>query len=261
MSLPYLTYLEAEVTTLRKENRRLQESLLLERKESQRLFHRIQPSFRFAYLPAELRRLIWGFSFPGPQVLRVTERCALDDDVEMLFCSARPPALLHACRESRHIALAHYEPFFMKGNDWTIPRPIYFRPKIDVLFLDFFEPDGLGDFVLRHPEANKIESIAIREEPLPYPIWFRKEKNEPQYFFLGMKRLLLVEKEEGLRPPSNRCCSSVKLLPCAKPEIEITWTKYIAQEKDSGHRVPNIEKVEAMVAMFFYTYRYLESKD
>lgn len=231
----------------------LRESLARE-KESQRPFRQIRPSFRFAYLPAELRRFIWEFSLPGPQVLRVTERCAAED-VEMFFCSARPPALLHACRESRYVASAHYKPFFRKGNSDTIPRPIYFRPKIDILFLDFYGPEGIDDFVLRHPDANKIESIAIRAEH-PYSMWVRKdhEDGEPKYSFLGMKRLLSVNEEAIPKFPSNRCCASVELLPLSGG-IDSEWTEYIAKERQSGRKVPDIE-VKAVEAKFFRTHCY-----
>lgn len=169
MSRSHLRYLKPKISILETENQRLQDMVFFQygcqcgstRHNASGDWPSSIRSNQISAKTYHLNRVgsFWQFSFPGPQVLHVAERCALDE-VEM-FCSIRPPALLHASGKSHYVALAHTVAIFMRDNTYTIPKPIYFRPKIDILFLGFCGPEGLGDFVLRHPEANRIESLAI----------------------------------------------------------------------------------------------------
>ncbi|KAF5554088.1 plp-dependent transferase, partial [Fusarium phyllophilum] len=74
------------------------------------------------------------------------------------FCSARSPVLLHVCREFREVVVEQFEPMFNKTiESEEMTRPIYFRPKVDVLFLDL---DWYGRIAL-YPEIDRIESVAF----------------------------------------------------------------------------------------------------
>jgi len=65
---------------------------------------------RFSRLPLELRRIIWKFALPGPQVVKVTTG-HYENDVnrhEKLKINVGLPNLMHVCRESRQICLEKY---------------------------------------------------------------------------------------------------------------------------------------------------------
>ncbi|QSS65613.1 hypothetical protein I7I51_06459 [Histoplasma capsulatum] len=123
-----------------------------------------------------------------------------------------------------------------------MPRPIYFRPKLDILYIDVMFPDEITS---EYPEVNEIESIAI-------PI--RSPRNlDLSGKMTGMKSLFLVTALE--EPwPWNRCCSTIELSPNPDhKERELEWTDYISMirryERNFPNRpkVPNIEHVEAVV--------------
>lgn len=169
------------------------------------------------------------------------------------FCSARPPALLHTCGEPREVALAHFKPFFEKGYESKTSRPIYFRPKLDILYIDSVN----FRIPLEYPEVNEVETIAIPMQSL-CNFWIAGEPSE--FCFRGMTRLLLVTALE--RPwPSNRCCATVELSPDADSKArELEWTDYIARERlyRNVRSVPNIQHVEAVIGKFVRENRYLD---
>lgn len=108
------------------------------------------------------------------RVLRISELPRGEYDfgpallAEIFFCSAHLPALLHACGEFREFALACFEPFFGKDSEGKIPGPIYFRPKLDILYLDSERVYGLA---LENPDINKTDSIAIPNYLKPNRVW------------------------------------------------------------------------------------------
>ncbi|KAM5357450.1 hypothetical protein ACJZ2D_016250 [Fusarium nematophilum] len=196
----------------------------------------------FMDLALELRLLIWEFALPDRRVLRVAELPTARGTYEpgpAFFCSARPPALLHVCRESREVALTHFRPLFKKNiESGEITRPIYFRPKFDILYLDL---DWYGR-IASYPEVDEIESIALPHDGnKPSRVW-------GDGLFAGMTRLLLVAALD--QPwPANRCCETVEFLPDpASKEEELEWIDYIAKARGSDDDVPNIRHVEAVVA-------------
>lgn len=110
--------LEAQLRNLEVENRQLQRQL----KTS---LPKLPPE-----LPLELWTLIWEYALPDQRVLHVNEKCdergiSLHDPM-IFFCSARPPAILHVCQESRRIALKYFT-FLHKaaGKRGNIETDIY----------------------------------------------------------------------------------------------------------------------------------------
>jgi hypothetical protein len=137
------------------------------------------------------------------------------------FCSARPPAILHVCKESREVGLKYFKPFFAKRQgSATISRPIYVRPRFDVLYLEFVEYSTLAKFPEAYPEANEFESIAIYGSIGHVVELFSSSARRR---FSSMKRLFIVTS----RPPCPPlwCCTAVKLLPhAAGDKLKREWT-------------------------------------
>ncbi|KAK2005427.1 hypothetical protein LZ32DRAFT_612115 [Colletotrichum eremochloae] len=160
--------------------------------ETQHLRHQRPTRFRFTDLPPELQDLIWEYTLPDPRVLRVAhDEYSTHSPPTFTFHAAGHPALLHTCmhicRRSSQTAFSHYKPFFGDGE----PRPVYFRPKSDILHLDFTFPDMTVFlfFALRYPEAKEIESIAV---PSFVPDAMLKMLSTSSGGFPTMKRLLVV---------------------------------------------------------------------
>lgn len=205
----------------------------------------------FMELPFELRMLIWESAIPDQRVLRICEvPNTRDDDHEpgepglTFFCSARPPVLFHICRESRKVALAHFKPFFEKKTSQDeIARPIYFRPKVDILYID--ADRGPGAISPIYPEVTEVESIAIPASEDP---WFNGR-------FLGLKRLFLVTALE--EPwPSNRCCATIELSPNpAGKQQELNWTDWISKY---GRNIANVQRVKSVVGKLVHNNCYLD---
>ncbi|KAK4206403.1 hypothetical protein QBC37DRAFT_300865 [Rhypophila decipiens] len=124
--------------------------------ENQQLRRLIKPR-----LPPELLTSVWEHASADQRILQVSEEAngEFDGNYEQktVFWSARPPAILHVCQESRRIALRYLKPFFTNPLSTGAPvsRPIYISPQFDVLYLNL----GLSaakDFMNTFPEANKI---------------------------------------------------------------------------------------------------------
>ncbi|KLO99146.1 uncharacterized protein FFB20_15828 [Fusarium fujikuroi] len=190
----------------------------------------------FMDLATELRLLIWNFSLPDQRVLRVTELPLGDLEQGLTFFrSARAPALLHTCRESREVALAHFKPFFEKGaNNHAITRPIYFRPKVDILYI---ERDVYHSFGL-YPEVNEIESIAL-------PRKHELDELFQEDLFLGVKRVLIVKADHGW---PNRCCETIEFAPDpTRKEDELQWINDLNRLAKVKSSIPKIESFEAVI--------------
>ncbi|EWY99464.1 hypothetical protein FOYG_03507 [Fusarium oxysporum NRRL 32931] len=191
----------------------------------------------FMDLAPELRLLIWNFALPDQRVLRVTE-LPTPGGLELgltFFCSARAPALLHTCRESREVALAHFKPFFKKGaNNHTITRPIYFRPNVDILYIEGDVYDSIGSY----PEVNEIESIALSRGHQLDDL-FKED------LFLGLKRVLIVKADRGW---PNRCCETIEFAPDpTRKEDELQWINELNRLAKVRSNIPKIEHFEAVI--------------
>lgn len=90
---------------------------------------------KFSHLPAELQLYIWEYAAADESsVSRVHEitckanrKRSIDNQYELYI----PPSLLHACHDSRIIAIKKYQHLDFGGQ---LTHPIYFNPKIDVLY-------------------------------------------------------------------------------------------------------------------------------
>jgi hypothetical protein len=80
----------------------------------------------FPKLPVELRFKIWKLALPGTRVVAIN----FDYESETITSSARIPAALHTCRESRLEALKVYKLTFGYLMD---PGKVYFNPFSDIL--------------------------------------------------------------------------------------------------------------------------------
>ncbi|KAH0441699.1 hypothetical protein CcaCcLH18_01959 [Colletotrichum camelliae] len=207
--------------------------------ENQQLRRRQQAQFRFADLPLELRGLIWQHALPDARVLRVSlipakwDSNGRYDPAIFIFCSARPPALLHACRESREAALAQFKPFFEGDGS----RPVYFRPKFDVLYLDM---TAVLFFAALYPEVNEIESIAV---PSDIPNALLGDEASNLRYLRGMKRLLLVTPLESPEPISQ-CCTSVEFSPDGTGRQQASeWEKFMNDRRPSLCNALHVEAV------------------
>ncbi|KAH6889959.1 hypothetical protein B0T10DRAFT_404043 [Thelonectria olida] len=250
---PDVRDLQAEIESLKARLRTVED-------ENQQLRRRHGTSFPLMDLPLELRMLVWEHALPDRRVLRIAELPTgeIYGAGATFFCSAAPPVLLHICRESREFALTHFKPFFEKiFESKKMSRPIYFRPKLDILY---FDSDILSSQIaLGYPEVNDIESIAIRHDRNgPKRLWnYGYHGAIGTSCLTGMTRLLLVEALEWPWP-SNRCCATIELSPDpAGKQKELEWTDFIARDRHSDHYVPNIQHVEAVLGKFFQNNSYL----
>jgi hypothetical protein len=93
---------------------------------------------QFSLLPIEVRLLIWEATFPGPRVHEL-HPCSKVRSGRLMFRSnaSSVPVVLQICRESRYIALQHYQ---LMDFDPSFPakpvRKFYFNPRADTLFLN-----------------------------------------------------------------------------------------------------------------------------
>lgn len=123
-----------------------------------------QPGFPlFAEFPTEIRLLIWHFASTAGRVVEL--QWSNTSDIGFRNCAApRPPAVLHACRDSRQEALKVFRPYFsMQGRR----KPIYVDPINDILF--FRVPHGFynrhwwrHDWAYRPGRPHRVE--LLREE-------------------------------------------------------------------------------------------------
>ncbi|KAF4634754.1 hypothetical protein G7Y89_g3340 [Cudoniella acicularis] len=91
---------------------------------------------KFRELPPELRLIIWEFAMPAARLIQAigigkgrTAVCFLTRDNNLA-----PPAILHACYESREFALKTYTPITL--DPWKRTQPIFFAKKRDTLYFE-----------------------------------------------------------------------------------------------------------------------------
>jgi hypothetical protein len=147
---------------------------------------------QFPYLPPELRLKIWELLL----VPRIVVVCCLhadtapEDQLEGPSCPFIP-ALLHVNRETRHLALKHYEPTFawkvpyqlssaccsdghQKLMEWSEPT-IYFDFEHDALFLrgelELYDQYGFNSpmtYFLRKEDTMRVRRVALAFRALRY---------------------------------------------------------------------------------------------
>ena len=167
--------------------------------------------------------------------------------------------LLHTCKESRQIALQHFKPFFLNQVVRTTTRPIYFRPKLDVLFIDLYDVEDIFDLVRYFPEVNEIEIIAMPLSLRRRCIWGpftnpgdednnEDAGNHEQYCCVSMKNLLLVRHITTTRL-SNRCCATITMLDdFAGRNKVLKWKRYVQRKRHLDSKVPDVRHIKAVTA-------------
>jgi 2EXR family len=131
---------------------------------------------QFNGLPVEVRDIIWGLATEGaePQVIRVITHAVQNiwcaDEDRIIITSTTPcPVPLLINRESRNVAIKHYQPLFPA-------IPVYMDPKKDTVFF-------------KDPEALKLYFDTCMEVDLRNPF-----ATDPQMHFLemGLRRLAIA---------------------------------------------------------------------
>ena len=84
----------------------------------------LRPFHQFSHLPAELQTRVWELIDPEPRVVELRRHCTQkkkQGNVEQIRCLSGAPAILHVCREARHIALKQnvYQRAFIRGESYT----------------------------------------------------------------------------------------------------------------------------------------------
>ena len=67
----------------------------------------LRPFHQFSHLPAELQTRVWELIDPEPRVVELRRHCTQtkkQGNVEQIRCLSGVPAILHVCREARHVA-------------------------------------------------------------------------------------------------------------------------------------------------------------
>jgi len=136
----------------------------------------------FASLPPEIRCQIWKHALPSPRVIHIKGITRdLNEGKQCYADSIDHPILLHACHESRAIALEHYRCAF----ELHLRHPVYFDPSQDVLLMQ--NENVLNNFFERSKgpitsEVTTVKLIAIDLVRLD----FRPETHNVISLFLSM---------------------------------------------------------------------------
>ncbi|PQE31388.1 hypothetical protein CJF32_00001970 [Rutstroemia sp. NJR-2017a WRK4] len=110
----------------------------------------IQATFpRFCDLPGEVRTMIWNYALPGSRVVDIIYD---KDQDRYLSFNSPPPALLHACSESRQIASGVYNLCFATESH---AANIYLRYDRDILYF----VDWLSGY--KHRSKGWFEHVTI----------------------------------------------------------------------------------------------------
>jgi hypothetical protein len=86
-------------------------------------------------------------------------------DAHFLLSTTRPPSALFVCRESRNLALSHFERLELEQSRRLLPEYIFFRLTIDVLFLDI-QNDEFYIAAEMYEKITQIQTVAISQRGL-----------------------------------------------------------------------------------------------
>ena len=126
----------------------------------------LRPFHQFSHLPAELQTRVWELIDPEPRVVELRRHCTQtkkQGNVEQIRCLSGVPAILHVCREARHVALEQnvYQRAFVRGKSYT-----WVNFDVDLISVGPLDTDWL--------EAEKTLIQRFR---------FESENNESFYHF------------------------------------------------------------------------------
>ncbi|KAK8084228.1 hypothetical protein PG997_005499 [Apiospora hydei] len=231
-------YVLPEVSRLQAQIKDLEDQIYALNDQNRQLLRQQPTRFHSMGLPPELRNLIWEQALPDRRVLRIVDYSTDMYNTHPFFCFARAPVLLHVCRESRGVALAHFKPLF----ETEVSRPVYFRPKFDILHLS---PNAIADFAEEYPDIGEVESIAIPRDDMKY--YWHELTNSGH--FKSMTRLLLVGSSK-LGSQTHRCCAIINLSPdrASQQQESFLWEEFIDCKRAEADWPPDLRHVEAVVA-------------
>lgn len=126
----------------------------------------------FPKLPTEIRLMIWNLALPGPRVVDIRLRRRHEatstgkiPDVSRYVSSLDHPAMLHACSESRFVALRHYELSFEKSTTTeSSPAQTYINFSIDTVWFDhlpYFPSTRARAYRFPASDFSKIRYLAL----------------------------------------------------------------------------------------------------
>ncbi|KAL2067461.1 hypothetical protein VTL71DRAFT_1886 [Oculimacula yallundae] len=188
----------------------------------------VPTSFQFfGKLPAELRAVIWALATHEPRVVEV-HRCQGGSDV---YADSAPPSLLHACAESRKVAIEKYFENYMSIREGS------FVHELDYIYLGCSRRSdciskglcpsnckrSLGAMLARDATGRAVYEVTSQVSPFPsISILFNSR---------GIEELLLVDSKHS-KPDGESTISNFKeiitpfhwqgarsLLQCWKDEI------------------------------------------
>ncbi|KAG4422830.1 hypothetical protein IFR04_004052 [Cadophora malorum] len=151
----------------------------------------------FPKLPLEIQRMIWKEAAMVPQVVMIGRA----HDVPWVTVPAsftKPPSVLHACSESRRVALPEYEIAFSKTA--TEGNGIYFNFSRDALafkgyeaLVNFFVPPSFYYHpAIEYPSDRKLFTLIIEDMPTRNRLNSRSLRN------LGQPSQVFLVREKGV---------------------------------------------------------------
>lgn len=210
--------LAPDVSSLQAENMQLKNLVTILTEENRRLQHLITV-FPLMKLPKELRMSIWAAMISGPRVIRIRKA----NRRLHFLCSSPPPITLHICGESRDYTLKLFKKFYIRPD--TIPRPVYFRPDLDTIYLDM--NTGLLEFVWQHPEVNDVHTIAMAKRAF-YKITSPALLPSDIRGLIFFNRLKILAVTGRMIDPSH-CCPDLQLVKGSATTLDVegweTWIK------------------------------------
>ncbi|KAE8449652.1 hypothetical protein EG329_007982 [Mollisiaceae sp. DMI_Dod_QoI] len=126
-----------------------------------------RPTFHlFGKLPPEIRLKIWDAARPEPRVVKISQTKPNKYGVRGLYSRAKIPGLLHACHDSRQVALKWYKPTFKAS--WRHTPAIYFDSSADFAYLScdrcqgqFCSVSDCGLYWLGYPTWKEAKNLAL----------------------------------------------------------------------------------------------------
>ncbi|KUJ09356.1 uncharacterized protein LY89DRAFT_788240 [Mollisia scopiformis] len=155
----------------------------------------------FTQLPSELRIKIWKHTFPEPRVLAVRFNRA----VSQYTSDTPPPALVHACSESRSLFLETYKRLILSPK---YDSAVFIDFARDTLFFDTLDCSPDGDLSLDlalSPHRDRILYCAIDSQLWEVLRVFRYDSLSEVRLMPNLKTVALVmakDQERGLHQQS-----------------------------------------------------------
>lgn len=179
----------------------------------------------FSNLPAELRLQIWQYAVCFERVVEI--QCMSGTIGFRHGATPRPPAVLHACRESRHEALKAYKVCFGTKKD---PKSIYINPARDILFFRVPEQSETWRYILGQnsrwreqlKDVRRMAFMCLGRYVGPSSLRYMKKT---MWAFPRLEELIVLWAEDArTRPVGGRGVNVIELAPGhANTERYTSW--------------------------------------